>query len=75
MGLTCRSRPSEVKKKEKRRGKGVLRWVAFAGPVRSPGLGPVGLPKPLFSLKRFSFFIFCFQLNLSNEEANLLKKI
>jgi hypothetical protein len=71
MGLTCGSCLSEVNK-EKRRGEGVLRWAGFARPVRSSGLGPVGLPKPLFSLKRFSF-IFGFQLNLSNKEANLLK--
>jgi hypothetical protein len=72
MGLTCGSRLSEVKK-EKRRGEGVLWWAGFAGPVRSPGLGPVGLPKPLFFFKTVFIFIFGFQLNLSNKEANLLK--
>jgi hypothetical protein len=59
MGLTCGSRLSEVKKR-KGEGRGCCGGLAFAGPVRSPGLGPVGLPKPFFSLKCFSFLFSIF---------------
>jgi hypothetical protein len=43
-----------------KKGRGCCGGLAFAGPVRPLGLGPVGQPKPpFFSLKRF-FFNFCF---------------